>query len=128
MSSLAARFRAWLGSTEFAVTATAVVVALGAGQVAFTTSAEPADGYFVVLLAGIGVPSIYENQWPVDYDSRVVGVAWALGACAAVLACYVVVSTALSAVLDGVVPSAVAFATAWLLGVMVAQVPASDAA
>jgi hypothetical protein len=126
MSSPVARFRAWLGSGEFAVTATAVVVALAAGNVAFTTSAQPADGYFVILLAGIAVPSIYENQWPFDYDSRVVAVAWALGACAALLACYVLVSTALAVALNGILPSAAAFATAWLLGIMVAQLPDSD--
>jgi hypothetical protein len=126
MSSPSARFRTWLGSAEFAVTATAIVVALAAGNVAFTMSGQSADGYFVILLAGIAAPSIYENQWPFDYDSRVVAVAWALGACAALLACYALVSTALAAVLNGILPSAAAFATTWLLGIMVAQLPNSD--
>lgn len=126
MPSPVARFRAWLGSSEFVVAATAVVVALAAGDVAFTTSPQPADGYFAMLLAGIAVPSIYENQWPFDHDSRFVAAAWALGACAALLACYALVSTALAVVLNGIVPSAAAFATAWLLGITVAQLPDSD--
>jgi len=120
MSSLVARFGAWLRSVEFAVTATSVVVALIAGQVAFTVSHETTDGFFVILLAGVAVPGIYETNWPTAYDRRLVGAAWAVGACVAVLACYVVVLAALSLVLDGVTPSAAAFATAWLLGIMAA--------
>jgi hypothetical protein len=120
MSSLVARFGAWLRSVEFAVTATSVVVALIAGQVAFTVSHETTDGFFVILLAGVAVPGIYETNWPTAYDRRLVGAAWAVGACVAVLACYVVVLAALSLVLDGVAPSAAAFATAWLLGIMAA--------
>jgi hypothetical protein len=118
--SLAARFRAYLGSAEFAVSATAIVVALAAGAVAFETLPGEVNGYFVVLLAGIGVPSIYENQWPVDYENRTAAVAWALGACVALLATYVVLATALATVLGDFPASAVAFAAAWLLGVVVA--------
>lgn len=119
--SLADRFRAYLVSAEFAVTSAAIVVALVAGAVAFETLPGGADGYFVVFLAGIGVPSIYENQWPVDHDSRARAVAWSLGACVALLATYVALATVLATVLGDFLASAVAFSAAWLLGVVVAQ-------
>ncbi|MDH5020905.1 hypothetical protein [Halobacterium rubrum] len=119
--TLRERFRAYLGSADFVVSATAIVVALAAGAAAFEQLSGGSDGYFVVLLAGIGVPSIYENQWPADHDSRAAAVAWTLGACLVLLTTYVVLTTALTALLDDFVSSAVAFATAWLLGVMGAQ-------
>lgn len=128
MPSLVARFGAWLRSVEFAVTATGVAVALIAGQIAFTTSHEPTDGFFMMLLAGVAVPGIYETNWPTAYDRRLVGAAWAVGACVALLVCYVLVVAALSLVLGGVVPSAAAFATAWLLGIMAAGATALDSA
>lgn len=129
MASLVGRFRAWVASVEFAVTATSVAVALGAGAVAFeTAAADSVDGYFVILLAGVGAPGIYENQWPQEYDRRLLGVAWAVGACLALLTCYVLVATALRSVLDGFAPAAAAFATAWLLGIVAARTVSTDAA
>lgn len=128
MASLVGRFRAWVASVEFAVTATSVVVALAAGAVAFEAAADSVDGYFVILLAGVVAPGIYENQWPHEYDRRLLGVAWAVGACLALLTCYVLVATALRSVLDGFAPPAAAFATAWLLGIVAARAVPTDAA
>ncbi|MFB6268909.1 MAG: hypothetical protein ABEH83_03135 [Halobacterium sp.] len=121
MSSLTGRFRRWLTSTEFVVTAVSVVVALAVGMTAFEVVGDTVDGYFVILLAGVAAPGIYENYWPTDYDRRLVGAAWALAACAGLLAAYAAVFLALDAVLDGFAPRAAAFAASWLLGIAAAN-------
>jgi hypothetical protein len=128
MSSLVGRFRAWLQSVEFVVTTVGIVVALAAGAVAFETSQASVDGYFVILLAGVAVPGIYENYWPEEYDRRVLGVAWALGACLGLLTVYALVSILLGTVLDGFAPRAGAFATAWLVGIFTANAYGADSA
>ena len=121
MTSFSGRFRSWLGSVEFAVSAAAIVVALVSMLFAFQLWDGSVDGYFVVLLAGVTAPSIYENQWPRAYERRVVGVAWALGAAIALVACYVLVATALKSFFDGFASSAAAFVVAWLLGIVAAR-------
>lgn len=123
MSPLVGRFRAWLLSVEFVVTAVSVVLALAAGAVSFEMTGNSADGYFVILLAGVAAPGIYENQWPRDYDSRLSGVVWAVAACLGLFSVFAVVSLALGAVFSGFVPRAGAFATAWLLGIVAGQLP-----
>ncbi|AHG05238.1 hypothetical protein HALDL1_07820 [Halobacterium sp. DL1] len=128
MATLAGRFRSWLTSVEFAVTTGAIAVALVAGAVAFETWGDSVDAYFVVLLAGVGVPNIYENQWPRAYERRVVGVAWALVTSLALVACYLFLANGLRAFLDGFVPGAVAFAVSWLLGIYAARVYGWDSA
>lgn len=127
MSSLVGRFRRWAASVEFAVTATAVAAALVAAPLAFEYGGS-VDGYFVLLLAGVAVPSVYENQWPTGYDGRVAGAAWALAASAAVVACYGVLAAGLQALATGFLPKAVAFATTWVLSILAAGAPAGDAA
>ena len=122
MTSLVGRLRSWLGSVEFAVSAAAIVVALASMLFAFQLWDGSMDGYFVVLLAGVTAPSIYEDQWPRAYERRVVGVAWALGAAIALVACYVLLATGLKSFLDGFAPSAAAFAVTWLLGIIAARV------
>ncbi|WP_232701415.1 hypothetical protein [Halobacterium wangiae] len=128
MSSLAGRFRSWLGSVEFAVTATAVVVGLAAMVLAFEMGGDSTDGYFVLLLAGVAAPSIYETQWPRAYERRAAGVAWALVASLALVACYALVVTGLRVFVDGLVPSAAAFVVAWLLGIAAARSVGGDPA
>ncbi|WP_336037003.1 hypothetical protein [Halobacterium yunchengense] len=117
MASLTGRFRAWLASVEFAVTATAVALALAAGALAFRHSPDAADGYFVVLLVGVGVPNVYENYREPPLDGRLAGVAWAVAATVFVVACYLAVAAALRAVTAGFLPRAAAFAAAWVLAI-----------
>ncbi|MFC3478876.1 hypothetical protein [Halobacterium litoreum] len=122
MSSLVARFRAWLGSTEFAVTATAVVAALVAGFALFERAPDANDGYFAVFLAGIAVPSIYREQWDGAFDSRALAVLWSAVACALAVGAYLVLVAVFDGVAGGSVPSVLAFVVTWVLGLFVARV------
>ena len=128
MASLVGRFRSWLRGVEFAVTAAAIVVAFAGGAFAFEAWGDSVDGYFVVLLAGLGAPNIYENQWPRAYERRVVGVAWAVGASVALVSCYLLLATGLRAFFDGFPTGAVAFAVSWLLGIAAARLYGWDSA
>lgn len=121
MSSVSTRFRAWLGSVEFAVTATAIVVALAVGVLVFESVAESNDAIFAVLLAGVAVPNIFDEQWGIELGNRLVGVAWGALASLAIIACYLAVVTGFRDVLDGSVASIGAFVVAWFLGIFVAR-------
>jgi hypothetical protein len=122
MTSLVGRLRSWVNSVEFAVTGAAIAVALASMPFAFQLWEGSVDGYFVVILAGVTAPSIYENQWPRAYERRLVGAAWAVGAAVALVACYVLVAGTFKTVLGGVAPSAAAFAVSWFLGMVAARV------
>lgn len=121
MSSLEARFRAWLASVEFAVTATAVVVALGAGLLVFEVAAGSDDGFFAVLLAGVAVPNIYDQQWEAGFERRLAGVVWAAVASVALVACYLAFATGLRAFVGDTTATITAFVTAWFLGIFAAR-------
>jgi hypothetical protein len=126
--SLADRFRAYLGSADFAVTTGAVVVALVAGAVAFETLPGDTDGYFVVLLAGVAVPGIARDQWQRSFESRGWAVLWgAIGAVAVSLA-YAGVVTAMRLVAGDPVAPIVAFAATWILGSFAVRTITNDPA
>ena len=126
--SLADRFRAYLGSADFAVTTGAVVVALVAGAVAFETLPGDTDGYFVVLLAGVAVPGIARDQWQRSFESRGWAVLWgALGAVVVSLA-YAGVVTAMRLVVGDPVAPIVAFAATWILGSFAVRTITNDPA
>lgn len=119
--SVLARFRAWLVSVEFAVTATSVVVGLVAGALAFAATSETTDAYFVVILAAVAVPNIYADAWTERLDSRLAGVAWALLACLAVVACFLLVAAGLRTVAGETTATATGFVVAWLLGLVASR-------
>lgn len=121
MPSATTRFRAWLASVEFAVTATAVVVALGVGLFVFGRMPDSNDGIFAVLLAGVAVPNIYDQQWETVFERRLVGVAWAAVASLVIVACYLAFATGLRAVVGDTAANITAFVTAWLLGIVGAR-------
>ena len=126
--SLADRFRAYLGSADFAVTSGAVAVALVAGAVAFETLPGDTDGYFVVLLAGVAVPGIARDQWQRSFESRGWAVLWgALGAVVVSLA-YAGVVTAMRLVAGDPVAPIVAFAATWILGSFAVRTITNDPA
>jgi UDP-N-acetylmuramyl pentapeptide phosphotransferase/UDP-N-acetylglucosamine-1-phosphate transferase len=114
--SIAARFRNWLASPEFAAHLTAILVALAAGILAFQYRPHSLAGYFLVFLAGIAVPGIYDEQWSVDYDQRLPAAVWALFASLSLVAAYLVVWTLLQQVVDQTAAEVGAFVTSWLVG------------
>lgn len=128
MSSLTARFRAYLGSADFAVTTGAVVVALVAGAVAFETLPGETDGYFVVLLAGVAVPGFGRDQWQRPFDSRARAVAWGAVGAVVVSLSYAGAVTAMRAVAGDPVGPIVAFAAVWILGSFAARTLTNDPA
>lgn len=128
MSSLVARFRAYLGSVEFTVTATAVVAALVSGAVLFERAPDANDGYFAVFLAGIAVPSIYREQWRGEFDSYAFAVLWTVVACALAVGAYVLLVAIFGDVAGGSVPSILAFVVTWILGLSVARTLTNDPA
>lgn len=119
--SVLARFRAWLGSVEFAVTATSVVVALVVGALVFAATPETTDAYFVVILAGVAVPNIYADSWTERLDSRLAGVAWALLACLVVVACFLLVAASVRTVAGETAATVTGFVVAWLLGLFASR-------
>lgn len=121
MSALS-RFRSWLVSVEFAVTATSVVVALVAGgALAFSHATVERDAFAVVILAGIAVPNVYTDSWMETVDTRLAGVAWVLAACAAVVACYLLVATGVRSVAGEPAGSATGIVLAWLGALLVSR-------
>ncbi|MCG1002711.1 MULTISPECIES: hypothetical protein [Halobacterium] len=121
MSALT-RFRAWLVSVEFAVTATSVVAALvGGGALAFSHVAVERDALAVVMLAGVAVPNVYEDSWTDVVDSHLAGVAWALAACVAVVACYLLVATGVRFVAGGPAGTAIGFVVTWVLALVASR-------
>lgn len=121
MSSLGERFRAWLGSVQFAVTATAIAVALAAGLLVAEQTPSGSDPLFVVMLTGIAVPNIYDEQWELGFERRLAGVAWAAVAALGIAACYLAFATGLRTVVGETTASITAFVTAWFLGIVVAR-------
>ena len=128
MSSLGARFRAYLASEDFAVTTGAVAVALVAGAVAFETLPEATDGYFVVLLAAVAVPGFARDQWQHPFGSRVRAVAWGALAAGLVSLAYAGVVTSLRVVAGDPVGPILAFAATWILGTFAARTLTDDPA
>ena len=126
--TLADRFRAYLGSADFAVTSGAVVVALVAGAVAFETLPGETDGYFVVLLAGVAVPGFARDQWQRTFQSRGRAVAWGVVAAVAVSLAYAGVATAMRLVAGDTVAAILAFAATWILGSFAARTITNDPA
>jgi hypothetical protein len=126
--TLVERFRAYLGSDDFAVTAGAVAVALAAGAAAFETLPGETDGYFVVLLAGVAVPGIARDQWQRPFTSRGRAVLWGAVGAAAVSLAYAGVATAMRLVAGGTVASALAFVATWILGTFAARIITNDPA
>lgn len=122
MTSLVDRAGAWVTSSGFAVTLTALVVALAAGTVVFETAPGSRDGYFLVFLAGIAVPTIYEEQWTAKYDDRRYAVLWALFASLSLIAAYLAVATVLRTAFGEAVATAGAFVVVWLAGIVGARV------
>lgn len=120
MSALS-RFRSWLGSVEFAVTAASVAVALAAVSLAFSHVPGERDAFALVILTGVAVPNVYADSWTERLDSRLAGVAWALAACGAVGACYLLVSTGVRAVAGEPAGTVVGFAGTWLGGLVVSR-------
>ncbi|MGB9963426.1 hypothetical protein [Halobacterium sp. CBA1126] len=112
------RFRAWLASVEFAVTATAVALALAGGGAFLALGPESSDAYFVLFLAGVTVPNVYADSWTDVLDSRLAGVAWTIGACVAVVACYLVVAAGLRLVAGETVATVASFVGTWLLALL----------
>ncbi|MFB6071499.1 MAG: hypothetical protein ABEJ88_00865 [Halobacterium sp.] len=119
--SLLGRFRSWVESVEFAVTAACVVVALLAGMAVFQWFPAGYDGYFVIILAGVAVPGFYRDQWGDPYEDRLRGVAWGAAAALAVVAVYLGLATALRTVAGDPVASGLAFVLAWILGMFGAR-------
>jgi uncharacterized membrane protein YoaK (UPF0700 family) len=115
--SIAARTREWLASPEFAAHLTAIVVALVAGIFTFQYRPHSLAGYFLVFLVGIAVPSIYEEQWRVDYERRSRAAVWALFASVLLIAVYLAVGVLLQQVLDQTAAEVGAFVTSWLAGI-----------
>ena len=126
--ALADRFRAYLGSEDFAVTSGAVVVALVAGAVAFETLSGEMDGYFVVLLAGVAVPGFARDQWQRPFASRGRAVVWGAAAGVVVSGAYAGIVTALRLVAGDPVAPILAFATTWILGQFGARTVTNDPA
>jgi ABC-type dipeptide/oligopeptide/nickel transport system permease subunit len=126
--SLADRFRAYLGSADFAVTTGAVVVALVAGAVAFETLPGETDGYFVVLLAGVAVPGIARDQWQRPFASRGRAVLWGALAAVAVSLAYAGLATAVRLVAGDTVTAIAAFVATWILGSFAARTITNDPA
>jgi UDP-N-acetylmuramyl pentapeptide phosphotransferase/UDP-N-acetylglucosamine-1-phosphate transferase len=120
--SIAARARRWLASPEFAAHLTAIVVALAAGILAFQYRPHSLAGYFLVFLAGIAVPGIYDEQWSVEYERRLSAALWALFASLSLVAVYLVVMAVLQQVFDQTAAEVGAFVTSWLLGLAGARV------
>ncbi|GAA0282468.1 hypothetical protein [Halobacterium noricense] len=120
MSALS-RFRSWLGSVEFAVTATSVVVALAAVSLVFSHVPGERDAFALVILAGVAVPNIYADSWTERLDSRLAGVAWALLACGVVVVCYLLVSTGVRAVAGETAATVTGFVVTWLLGLVASR-------
>lgn len=121
MSSVSTRFRAWLGSVEFAVITTSIVVALAVGLLVFESLAESNDAIFAILLAGVAVPNIFDEQWGTELENRLVGVAWGVLASLAIVACYLALVTGFRSVVDGSAANIAAFVVAWFLGIIVAR-------
>lgn len=119
--SIAARARRWLASAEFAAHLTAVLVALAAGMLAFQYRPHSLVGYFLVFLAGIAVPNIYQEQWSVDYERRSYAAVWALFASVSLIAVYLAVWALLEQVLDQTAAEVGAFVTSWLVGLVGAR-------
>lgn len=128
MSSLAARFRAYFRSDDFAVTTGAVVVALVAGAVAFETLSGEFDGYFVVFLAGIAVPGFARDQWQRSFASRWRAVAWGLVGGVVVSLAYAGIVTTLRLVAGDPVAPILAFVATWILGQFGARTLTNDPA
>lgn len=120
MSALS-RFRSWLGSVEFAVTVTSVVVALAAVSLVFSHVPGERDAFALVILTGVAVPNIYADSWTERLDSRLAGVAWALTACGAVGACYLLVSTVVRAVAGETTATVTGLVATWLLGLVASR-------
>lgn len=115
------RFRSWLGSVEFAVTATAVAAALALGLLASTRVAVEEDVFAVVLLAGVSVPNVYTDSWEAVVDTRLAGVAWALVACVLAVACYLLVATGVRSVAGEPVGTVVGLVGTWLGGLLASR-------
>lgn len=115
------RFRSWLVSVEFAVTATSVVVALAVGGVVFSRAPVERDAFAAVMLAGVAVPNVYTDSWMETVDTHLAGVAWALAACAAVVACYLLVATGVRSVAGEPAGTVTGFVLTWLLALVVSR-------
>jgi hypothetical protein len=126
--TLRERFRAYLGSEDFAVTTGAVVVALVAGAAAFETLSGQMDGYFVVLLSGVAVPGYARDQWQRAFPSRGRAATWGVVAAVVVSLAYAGIVTAMRVVAGDPVAPIVAFAVTWLLGQFVARTLTNDPA
>ena len=129
--SLADRFRAYLGSADFAVTTGAVVVALVAlflGSVSFDAFTDTMDGYFVVFLAGIAVPTIARDQWQRPFASRGRALLWGAAGAVVVSLAYAGVVTAMRLVAGDPVAPIVAFAATWILGSFAVRTITNDPA
>ncbi|MCD2202474.1 hypothetical protein [Halobacterium sp. KA-6] len=120
MSALS-RFRSWLGSVDFAVTTTSVVVALAGVSLVFSHVPGERDAFALVILAGVAVPNIYADSWTERLDSRLAGVAWALAACGAVGACYLLVATVVRAVAGETAATVTGLVVTWLLGLVASR-------
>ena len=112
------RFRSWLGSVEFAVTATSVVVALAAVSLVFSHVPAERDAFALVILTGVTVPNVYADSWTEHLESRLAGVAWALLACGAVGACYLLASTVVRGVAGEPAGTVVGLVGTWLLALL----------
>jgi uncharacterized protein (DUF697 family) len=124
--SLSDRFRAYLGSAEFAVTVGGVVVALVAGAYLFEAYPEGTEGYFAVFLAGLGAPNIHREQWNWEFDSRAVAAAWGAVAGAVLIAAFLALTTVLGTFVGGDLDAIIAFAATWILGLFAARVLTQD--
>jgi hypothetical protein len=119
--SLVDRFRAYLGSADFAVTVGGVVVALAAGAVLFEMYPDSMAAYFGVFLAGLGAPNIHRERWDREFHSQFVAVAWGAVAGVILVAAFLVLTTGLAALVGGELAAVLAFAATWILGLFAAR-------
>jgi uncharacterized membrane protein len=121
MPSLLARFRSWLVSVQFAVTAGAVAVAVVAAGAVIELAPGTNDGLYVLFIAGVAAPGIYEEFWPTEYDRRAIGFAFGAVAGLVLAVAYLALATALRAAVADPVASIAAFVATWLAGIIAAR-------
>jgi hypothetical protein len=124
--SLRERFRAYLGSADFAVTVGGVVVALVAGALLFEAYPDGTEGYFAVFLAGLGAPNIHREQWNREFGSLAVAAAWGAVAGAVLVAAFLALTAVFDVVVGGDLDAIIAFAATWILGLFAARVLTQD--
>lgn len=122
-----ARVREKLEPSNDLVVLVAVVLAIPMAYAVSSVTGDTPASFLALMLAGVLVPRVYEDQWPVEYGVSLAAVAWAgVAVCLAtgtLLGVYVLVFP----VFDGLTASAgfasatVAFLAAWLLGAGVAR-------